>query len=361
MTQITIIGAGLAGLTLARTLAVHRIPSTVYEAEASAQARGQGGMLDIHHYNGQHGIRAAGLMDGFRSLILEGRQASRDVAPDGTILADQPDDPAAGRPEVQRGELRQLLLESLPSDTVAWGHKTQNVRTLQDGRHEVTFANGSTIVTDILVGADGAWSKVRPLLSDATPAYAGRSMVETYLYESDTRHPATLALVGGGSMTAYDETTRIGLGVQRERADTLHSYAMFDQPLDWFDGIDFTDGPAAARTVAAMFEGWAPELVALVADSDIPPVFRPLYGLPIGHHWDHVPGVTLIGDAAHLAPPDGEGANWALYDAGQLGNAIAEQPEDIDAAIRAYETALFPRNIDTATAAAAYYPDFKPY
>jgi 2-polyprenyl-6-methoxyphenol hydroxylase-like FAD-dependent oxidoreductase len=358
MSQITIIGAGLAGLTLARTLAVHGVASTVYEAEASARARGQGGMLDIHDYNGQHGIQAAGLMTEFRALILEGRQASRTLAPDGTILDDRPDDPVGGRPEVQRGELRDLLLDSLPDGTVVWGRKMLSAHALDDGRHEVTFSDGERVVTDVLIGADGAWSKVRSLLSNAMPVYAGRSMVETYLYQSDTRHAATLELVGGGSAIVHDETTQIGLGVQRERADTLHSYAMFDKPLEWFEGIDFTNGAEAARTVAAMLQGWAPELVALIADSDVPPLFRPLYGLPIGHRWNHVPGVTLIGDAAHLAPPDGEGANWALYDASELGNAIAQHPGAIDAAIRDYENMLFPRNIETATAAAAFYPDF---
>ncbi|GAA5103325.1 FAD-dependent oxidoreductase [Nocardia iowensis] len=341
-TPVTIIGAGLGGLTLARVLHVHGIPVIVYEAEASPTARAQGGMLDIHDYNGQLAIEAAGLMDEFRSLALAGRQATRILAPDGTVLFDKTDDGTGGRPEVQRGELRRMLLDSLPIGTVHWGHKVSAVRALGEGRHEVTFTDGSTTVTNLLVGADGAWSRIRPLLSDAKPEYTGESFIETYLYDADKSHPAAAQAVGGGSLiaTARDRS----INAQRERGATLHTYAILAKPQDWFAAIDFADPDTATARIAGEFDGWAPELTALITDSDTAPVLRPICTLPIGHRWDRLPGATLIGDAAHLAPPDGEGANNAMLDGAELGTALAAHPDDVEAALTEFEQAMFNRS-----------------
>ncbi|MDQ0579474.1 FAD-dependent oxidoreductase [Streptomyces rishiriensis] len=345
-TDVTIIGAGLGGLTLARVLHLHGIAATVYEAEVSPTARAQGGMLDIHEDTGRPAIRAAGLLDEFRGLVLEGRQALRILDRDGTVLFDEPDDGTGGRPEVQRAELRRMLLDSLPAGTVRWGHKAAGVRALGGGRHEVSFADGGTAVTKLLVGADGAWSRVRPLLSLTSPEYTGMSVVETYLFDGDTRHPASAKTVGGGSLLALAPGR--GILAHREKGDTLHTYVMLARSRDWFASVDLTDAAGARARIAREFDDWSPELTALITDADAAPVLRPLHALPTGHRWDRVPGVTLLGDAAHLSVPNGEGANLAMYDGAELGKALAAHPDDVEAALTEYEQAMFPRSAAAA-------------
>ena len=253
---VTIIGAGLGGLTLARVLHVHGIPATIYEAEPSAQTRTQGGQLDIHEHNGQLALDAAGLTGEFRAIIHEGGEASRALDQHGAVLLDDPGDGTAGRPEVLRGDLRRILLGSLPRELVQWGRKVTGARPLGRGQHELTFADGTTVTSSLLVGADGAWSKIRPLLSGATPEYTGTTFIETYLYDVDERHAATAAAVGRGAM--YALTPGKGIVAHREAGDILHTYVELNRPAGWIAGIDFTDATAARARLAAEFDGWAP-------------------------------------------------------------------------------------------------------
>ena len=261
-TPITVVGAGLGGLVLARVLHVHGIPVTVYEAEASAAARTQGGLLDIHPSNGQLALEAAGLTGQFQGLVLPGRESYRVLDRAGTVLLDLPDDGTGERPEVSRGELRQLLLDSLPDGVVHWGRKVSKVQALGEGRHKLRFADGATALTSVLIGADGAWSQVRPLLSGATPRYIGFTSVETFLFDADTRHRATAQAVGAGSMFALAPGQ--GFLAYRERGGTVHAYAELKKPEDWLAGAD---GASVSARVAAEFGGWAPELTALITDS----------------------------------------------------------------------------------------------
>lgn len=342
MTPVTIVGAGLGGLMLARVLHVQGIPSTIYESEASPEARTQGGQLDIHTYYGQLALADAGLTEQFRAIIHEGGAASRVLAQDGTVLLDEPDDGKDTRPEVLRGDLRRILRQSLPEGTIQWGKKLASVTALGQGKHELTFTDGTHVTSDILVGADGAWSKVRALLTDVKPAYTGTTYVETYLYDVDARHPATAAAVGDGGM--FSLSPGKGISAHREAGAVLHTYVQLSCPEDWADSVDFADPAAVKALVAAKFDGWAPELTALITDGETAPVSRKIYALPDNHRWDRVPGVTLIGDAAHLMPPAGEGANLAMFDAAELAKAIAANPGDVEAAFTAYETAMFPRS-----------------
>lgn len=344
---IAIIGGGLGGLTLARVLHVNGIESAVFEAEDPASVRGQGGMLDIHEASGQAALHAAELHEQFQTLIHTGGQATRMTDHRGVVYVDQQDDGTGDRPEVQRGRLRDLLLRSLQPGAVRWAKRATAARPLEDGQHEVQFADGTAITTDVLVGADGAWSRIRPLVSAAVPAYTGVSLIEADLLDADRRHPAGAELVGGGFFLSFGGHK--ALFAHREPDGGLHVDIALEAAEDWLHGIDFTDVQAAKRTLLDCFEDWDESFHPLIADADGALVPRPVRTLPVGHRWDRTEGVTLLGDAAHLMSPfAGEGANVAMLDGAELGNEIAGHGGDTEAALTAYEQKLFPRGAASA-------------
>ncbi|WNG84465.1 NAD(P)/FAD-dependent oxidoreductase [Mycobacterium sp. ITM-2016-00316] len=346
---VTIVGAGLGGLTLARVLHVHGIAATVYDSDPSPAARTQGGQLDIHEHDGQLALAMAGLTDEFQTIIHRGGEATRILDRHGAVLLDIPDDGTGVRPEVLRGDLRRILLDALPAGTVQWGRKVTGARPLGDGRHELSFEDGSAAATDLLVGADGAWSRIRPLVSDATPEYVGAVFVETYLHDVDARHPMVAGAVGGGAM--YSLSPGQGVVAHREAGDVIHTYVLLKRAAEWVDAIDFADAGVAVSRVAAELHGWAPELTALITAGETAPMPRMVYTLPNGHRWDRVPGVTLLGDAAHLMPPSGDGANLAMLDGAELAAAIAAHPGAAEDALAAYEDRLFTRSAAVAAEA----------
>jgi 2-polyprenyl-6-methoxyphenol hydroxylase-like FAD-dependent oxidoreductase len=341
--RVVIIGGGPGGLTLARILQRRGMPVTLYEHDASKHARDQGGTLDLHPESGQSALQIAGLTDEFEAIARYEGQDFRLLDKHGTIFLDEIAGPESQRPEVDRGALRELLLNSLHPDTIVWDHTLHHVTALDDGRYELAFTNGHTDTADLLIGADGAWSRVRPLLSDATPGYTGVSFVEIGLSNVEQRHPDLARLVGRGSLFALSDQK--GLIAQRNAYDSIRVYIALRVPASWVtdSGIPFDHPQKARAALLGYFTDWTDELTNLIRHCDDRFTPRPLLMLPIHHRWHHRPGITLLGDAAHLMSPfAGEGANQAMLDATELALVLTSS-SDFNTAIATYETTMFQR------------------
>ncbi|NUP16278.1 MAG: FAD-dependent monooxygenase [Streptomyces sp.] len=339
--RIAVIGGGPGGLTFARVLHRHGHPVAVLERDPAPGARPPGGMLDLHEGLGQLALDKAGLLAEFQALSRPEGQAMRILDTDGTVLRDwrpRPDDRA--NPEIDRGQLRDLLLGPLD---VQWGRSvTRVVPGTRDGAL-VHFADGRQETFDLVVGADGAWSRIRPAVSSVTPHYTGVTSVETSLDDVDARHPDLARLIGDGSAAAYGVNRSVV--AQRGSGGHVKVYAKFRAPVDWHTHLDPADDEAVRSSLLTLFDGWGATPVLDLLRHGTAFVHRPFHVLPVSHTWTHVPGVTLLGDASHLMPPLGAGANLAMLEGAELAESIAAAPGpgELDEAVRAFEEQMWAR------------------
>ena len=348
--RIAIVGAGPGGLTLAGVLQQHSVPFTIFDLRAkpsSAEFEEPAGSLDLHHGTGLAALEELGLMEEFKAMTddCSEQQVVADV--NGTVL--YADDGAAGqnresRPEILRTKLMQLLLSKLGPSAIHWQHKLSAIKrsTTESGVAEVEldFGPRGKHTFDLVVGADGAWSRVRTLLTDKKPVYAGHQNITVCVRQITTRYPHLAKLVGGG--TFFSLGNRHGVVSQRSAQDSARLYVLVHTPDPDFANTHGLRHKKPSDMKSFLFDGDdAPlarygdvikELISAACDDetahnpDAPLDIRPmctLYdNLDERHGWEHTSGVTVLGDAAHLMPPNGEGVNTAMKDALSLASVI---------------------------------------
>ncbi|KAJ3520715.1 hypothetical protein NMY22_g12628 [Coprinellus aureogranulatus] len=355
--RVAIVGGGPSGLTLACILKAIHIPFTVFELDASRHARSQGGMLDIHKHSGQLALAKAGLLDEFkrRMRVHATDFYLRDHT--GKVLWFRTEREVADpeRPEIDRAELRNMLLGPLDEEDVKWGKKfvrAEKVDGTEAGSNFVLhFGDGSTAGGfNVLVGADGTWSKVRPLRSNVPPPYVGVTVITTSIAKLDESFPDLGKFVGSGSSMLVDGNSAVI--AQKSGDGTVKTYSFIPVPEDWKEqcGIDWSNQKKGLMEFVERFHSnWAEEAKALLVECDEGDLaIRPLYLYPSGHKLKKAcSGVTLIGDAAHVITPfTGTGVNNAMHDAYELGQALEEVAFDganVDKVLQSFEETMLER------------------
>ncbi|KAI5922719.1 FAD/NAD(P)-binding domain-containing protein [Camillea tinctor] len=329
----------------------------VFEKDVDRHVKNRGGSLDLHPESGQRALQEAGLFEKFKKLARPEGETLRIYSPDGIVLMDESRGESgrperfANRPEIDRTQLRNLLLDSLAPETVQWNSRLQDIRNQDDSKLTLVFTNGNEETGfDQVVGADGAWSRVRPSVSETEPSYSGISGLDCRISDVDARFKKLSEHVGRGMCLNLGSDK--GLMCQRNSDGAIQLYAFARLPKDWFStcGIDFTHPNARREVTNMLFPEYTPLQKSIVLNSDPDTIGRQLYMLPVGFQWSHNPRTTLIGDAAHLMPPfAGVGVNVAMKDALELAHAIIgekaeqEEPSSLSIRLREFELGMWAR------------------
>lgn len=344
--QVAIIGGGPGGLTLARLLQLQNVNVKVYERDLDKDARVQGSSLDLHDASGLAAIHKADLFNEFKSNFLPGADKMLILNEFAEIFFNEHETKNREenfgdehfRPEIDRGSLRKILLESLKPDTIVWKSHFISMETQDDG-WLIHFKNSPSVYADIVIGSDGANSKIRPYITNIKPLYSGITMLEGNIYESKKAVPTIHSLLKGGKIMAFGNTQNILMGQKGD--DALGFYASFKANENWAttNGLDYTNNKKMLEWFKKTYPEWNSIWYELFENASVPFIPRPIYYMPLDQTWESLPNITIIGDAAHVMPPfAGEGANMAMLDALELSECLtSDKYNSVQEAISFYE------------------------
>jgi len=353
--KIAIVGGGPGGLTLARLLQNKNAAVKVFERDFNKEVRVQGATLDLHEESGLAALEKAGLMDAFKANFRPGAEMMRITDHQATIFYDEHAELSENtfggkysRPEIDRGPLRHILLESLKPGTVVWDSHFVSMEKKEAG-WQLNFKNGNTAYADMVIGADGANSAIRPNLTAIRPFYTGVTAVEGIVYDSETSAPAMHRLLRGGKIFAFGGGKNLILSSKGD--GSLNFYVSFKTEESWVkdSGLDFNDAVQVLNWFKKEYQEWSDAWYELFENATAPYVPRPIYSVPLDQTWEALPNVTLLGDAAHLMPPfAGEGVNMAMLDALELSEQL--DLSDLLKSIAAYEKKMRKRSSEAVQA-----------
>ncbi|MCF6404214.1 FAD-dependent monooxygenase [Chitinophaga filiformis] len=369
--KIAIVGGGPGGLTLARILQMNNADVKVYERDAGKDARAQGATLDLHYESGLKALREAGLMEAFKANYRPGADRLRVMDKHASVVMEDADREKGAeeyfRPEIDRGPLKQLLLESLHPDTVVWNSHFVSL-TRKDNGWLLTFRDGTTATADIVIAADGANSKIRPYITPIKPFYAGLTMVEGAVYNAATASPNVHGLLENGKLFVMSDNKTLIISSKGDGSLVFYTGCKTDEYWSRDCGIDFSDKAQVFAWFKTTFTGWAPVWDELFENASSHFIPRPLYCMPLDQTWESLADLTMLGDAAHLMPPyAGEGVNMAMLDALELGQCLTNDTfPDTLTAIASYEQQMRLRAAEMAAISlestdALHSPDAIPF
>ncbi|CAA9197402.1 Flavin-dependent monooxygenase [Flavobacterium bizetiae] len=335
--KIAIIGGGPVGLTTARILQINGADVTVYERDLNAQARTSGGTLDIHSDTGQKAIQKADLMDEFYQYARPTGEKMADMH--GNITSEEmpTEENAYARPEIDRNDLRKIMLENLQENTVVWNSQLTEIEKIEDQYH-LEFKNGTKTIADFVIVANGGRSNARKFFTDQEPQLSGTYIIQGEIENPDHDYPDFKPKYGDGNVMAMGEQKMFYTHTLRD--GSVHFGVSFKANEDWVlnNGIDFDDNASVIAFLNKKFENWNDDYKKFFAAS------TDFSGLPLRlfsleEPWKQHSNITLLGDAAHLMPPfAGEGVNMGLMDAYQLTENLTNgQFETLQEAIDDYE------------------------